>query len=191
MQLGISPEFLSPKRASTPGFDGVLWEKKTLNLFRGVIQCNVNAEGAAEVASYVRQLVVSEYQPGLVVPFAFGTILHFNSAAPAPGDMFEHIDGRARSRGTWQWTIVCDRSTKRAYGIHTWLHGYLTPVYRDLLTQLASHGYSCTSQDKPTDSLFVRIRKLNFRLAQVGSVLAIIGAVLSAMLIAGKAFKVW
>jgi hypothetical protein len=191
MNLRVSPELLEPMEAAFPQSDGMLWVKKGRNVFRGVIEIYLHDEGAAVAAGLVRDIVKREFKPGLIVPFAFGAILHFDGTSPNASEMANYIDTKARWRDTWQWVIVCDESRKAAYGIHTWVHGYLRPVYDDILRQLATRGYACTSQDKAVDKFFTRIWSLNAKLLKAKQVLLILAAVLSLGVIAGKLLGVW
>lgn len=191
MNLSIPTELLSPKQRRNPRLSEALWEKKTLNLFRGVIESRAMQMSAVEIGNHVRQIVKEEFNPGFFVPFAFGAIVHLDSTPPAISDIAKLIDTKARWRDTWQWVIVCDNNRKKAFGVHTWLHGYLRPVYEDLLAQLESAGYSCTSQDRAVDKLFVQLEKSTARLLKLRNALLVVGAMLGVILIIGKAFFGW
>jgi hypothetical protein len=191
MNFTIAPALLTPKQPQSPDFSGALWVKNGINIFRGVIDYRCGNGTPEEIADSVRDIVKREFSPGPIVPFAFGVVLQFTCDPPEPGKMSYFIDTKARLRDTWQWVIVCDHALKTAYGIHTWMHGYLTPVYENLLHQLEQAGYKCTSQDLPTDKVFIRIGQMNLRLAQIASVLAVIAGILSLAMVAGKLFRVF
>ncbi|HEU4342443.1 MAG TPA: hypothetical protein VFU31_12810 [Candidatus Binatia bacterium] len=188
MNLSIPAELLSPKQPCNPHLSDALWEKKTLNLFRGVIESRATQMSAVEIGNHVRRIVKEEFKPGFFLPFAFGAIVHLDSTPPAISDIAKLIDTKARWRDTWQWVIVCDNNRKKAFGVHTWLHGYLRPVYEDLLAQLESAGYNCTSQDRAVDNLFVQLEKSRARLLKLKNALLLVAVVIGVVLIIGKLF---
>jgi hypothetical protein len=191
MKLTIASELLVPKEPSTPGFRGSLWVKKGTNVFRAVIEYRCKNETPTALAGVVRDIVKREFKPGHFIPFAFGAILHFDGTAPGATDMARHIDTKARWRDTWQWMILCDHFEKKAVGIHTWIHGYLRPVYEDLLKQLEAQGYQCTSQDRAVDEVFTRMWTLNARLLQTKRALLLFLAALALPAFAGRLLAVW
>jgi len=189
--LTIALELLAPKAPSTPGFPGSLWVKSGTNVFRGVIEYRCLQGGPAEIAGAVRDIVTREFKPGYVVPFAFGTILHFDRASPREADMAPYIDTRARWRDTWQWMIVCDHARKSAFGIHTWMHGYLRPAYEDVLQQLEAQGFTCTSQDRAVDEVFTRMVTWRARLLQARRAVLLVLAALALLTIGVRLLGLW
>ena len=179
MTLHVAPELLAPAEPCDPSFRGRLWVKKGWNLFRGVVEARFHDERPEVVARLVREIVRREFKPGLIVPFAFGTVLRFDGAPPPASEMGRYVDTTARARDTWQWMIVCDEARKVAYGIHTWVPGYLRPVYDDVLKQLAAQGYACASQDKRVDEVFAR-------LWSVRRILILVATGLALVLVAGR-----
>jgi hypothetical protein len=171
MTLSIEPRLMLPKRPVSHG-DWKLWEKKNFNLHRGVIEMSIanSSRSINDIASEVRTGVKEEFRPGWLRGFAFGTILHLEEATPDFGDICNHVDTRNKLAGVWQWTIVVFDSEKVAIGIHTWLHGYLRPVYDSLLQQLQKDGYNTHSSDADIDPLFVTLRKIHKTCSVLGRI---------------------
>lgn len=184
--LTIALGLLAPKTPSTAGFPGSLWVKNGTNVFRGVIEYRCPPGEPAEIASAVRDIVTREFKPGYVVPFAFGAILHFDRGSPREADMAPYVDTRARWRDTWQWMIVCDHARKSAFGIHTWMHGYLRPAYEDVLQQLEAQGFTCTSRDRAVDEVVTRMVTWRARLLQARRAVLLVLVALAVLTIGSR-----
>jgi len=161
MQILVDRKILKPK-APVLEKDWRLWEKKSLNLHRGLIDWTIrDGHGSMdEIADRIRKGVVTEFKPGRFRGFGFGTILHLKVAPMDFVRICSHIDARNQTDGVWQWAIICFDEDRVAVGIHTWLHGYLRPVYELVLEELAVQGYECQSTDAEVDQLFVTLAKI-------------------------------
>jgi hypothetical protein len=161
MEILANRKLLKPK---TPVLekDWRLWEKKSLNIHRGVIDWAISSSYGSidEIADRIRQGVVTEFNPRRFRGFGFGTILHLKVAPRDFVKICDHIDTRNKRNGVWQWAIVCFDEDQVAIGIHTWLHGYLRPIYESALQELALRGYECQSSDAEIDQLFVTLAKI-------------------------------
>jgi hypothetical protein len=191
MTLSISPKFLEPISPKMQRRNISLWRKKTANIFRGVIEIPCPSMDAASISDEIRLLVKKEFEPDFFVPFAFGTVLHCQTGAPSIAEMAALIDTKSRSEGTWQWLIVTDHDSRRAYGVHTWMQGYLTPVYQQLLKQLEQENYQCSSMAREPDKLFTRFWSVNARLAKMRAVLLVISAALGLVMFISRLFWRW
>jgi len=58
-----------------------------------------------------------------------------------PDDLKVLVDVRENEKGTLQWVVLVASDARIALGVHTWIEGYLSPVYRDTLQALAKTGY--------------------------------------------------
>ena len=58
------------------------------------------------------------------------------------------IDVRDNRKGTLQWIIVVARSSSAALGVHTWIEGYLSPVYRGVVRSLEASGFDLATATK-------------------------------------------
>jgi hypothetical protein len=71
----------------------------------------------------------------------------------SPGDLKLLVDIRENNKGTLQWVILVASHAQTALGVHTWIEGYLSPVYRDILQALAAKGYQIASAKREKDGL--------------------------------------
>lgn len=161
METAIDPKLLKP-RPPTWETTWRLWQKSNLNIHRGVIEWSVDQEfeSVNELASRIRKGVKTEFRPGWLRGFGFGTILHFKSLSKDFAQICRHIDARNKKNGVWQWAIMQFDDDKVAIGVHTWLHGYLRPVYDSIMTRLEDDGYECKSTDAEIDPLIATLMKI-------------------------------
>lgn len=162
MSIEIDPKLLTAKE-SVDGEKWQTWEKKNFNIHRGVVEWYVDEgfQSIDEIALRIREEIKAQFRPGWFRGFGFGTILHFTEIPADFSNICAHIDTRNKKHGVWQWAVACFDEDKRAFGIHTWLHGYLRPVYDSVLSQLESRGYECESVDADVDKLFVVLGKIS------------------------------
>ncbi|MCC6511477.1 MAG: hypothetical protein IT423_20425 [Pirellulaceae bacterium] len=138
-----------------------LWEKKNLNIHRGLIGINSPpVKSIHDLARQVREGVRDEFRPNWFRGFGFGTIIRFQEVPSDFSEICQHIDTRNKKGGVWQWAVVCLEEDKVAIAIHTWLHGYLRPVYDSVLEQLAANGYQCHASDAEMDALIAKLQKI-------------------------------
>lgn len=160
MTFIIDPRLLKP---TTPQhrLDWTLWQKKNLNIHRGLIEFTAPPVNSIDdLASEVREGVREEFRPGWLRGFGFGTIIHFNEVPSDFTQICQHVDGRNKRHGVWQWIIACLDQDRVAVGIHTWLHGYLRPAYDSVLHQLDERGYDFHASDAEVDILFVQLQRI-------------------------------
>lgn len=153
-----------------------LWRRKTANIFRGVLEVECSGLNAEQSEVLVRDLVLGEFSPGFFVPFAFGAVLHYSQKAPSPEDLQGLIDDRAQAKGTWQWVIAVDEAAGRAFGVHTWTNGYLTPVYESLLKHYERVGLISSTRTKPPGKFFTRLWRIGAGLATARKYVILAGA---------------
>lgn len=138
-----------------------LWEKKNFNIHRGLIEFTApDALSIHDLANQVREGVREEFRPGWFRGFGFGAIIHFPKVPADFTEICQHVDTRNKLHGVWQWVVVCLDEEKVALGIHTWLHGYLRPVYDSVLEQLKKDGYNCESVDSEMDALIAKLQQI-------------------------------
>ena len=142
--------------------DWSTWEKKTFNIHRGLIGLNVpRINSIHDLAAQIRQGVREEFKPNWFRGFGFGTIIHFDEVPSDFAEICQHIDSRNKKGGVWQWAVVILTEDKIAIAIHTWLHGYLRPVYDSVLQQLEQNGFQCHASDAKMDVLIARLQKIH------------------------------
>ncbi|MDR2188188.1 MAG: hypothetical protein LBE62_09070 [Azonexus sp.] len=175
ISLPIPSELLAPVPLTGKSPALALWVRKTPNLFRGVLELDCSGKTVEAAAVAVRDTVTAEYSPGFIIPFAFGAVLHYDRASPNAADVAHLIDDRARSRATWQWIIVVNDSSKRVYGVHMWMRGYLTPVYETLIGHFENTGYLCQCITKEPGRFWLNYFKLNDVLGVIGAIVIVVG----------------
>jgi hypothetical protein len=157
----IDPQLLKPK-SSVFETEWHLWVKSNFNIHRGIVEWFVNEDFASidDLAARVRRGVKQEFQPGWFRGFGFGTVLHMRTLSPDFAQIGKHVDTRNRDNSVWQWAILRFDDDRVAIGVHTWLHGYLRPVYDSLLGDLEGSGYSCCSTDTNMDELLAALHRI-------------------------------
>jgi hypothetical protein len=178
MNIPVQSEFLDPARLTGKSSALALWVRRTPNVFRGVLELDCTSKTVEEAAIAVRDAVTAEYSPGLIIPFAFGAVLYYTDTSPNAADVEHLIDDRARSRATWQWIIIVNKSSKHAYGVHMWMRGYLTPVYEALINHFEYSGYVCHSATKAPSKFWNRLWGTMAAMFKVRRVALAVGAVL-------------
>jgi len=141
--------------------DWTTWEKKNFNIHRGLIEWDApRVDSIHTLAEQIRLGVREEFKPGWFRGFGFGTILHFREVPSDFAEICQHIDTRNNKNGVWQWAVVVLQEDKTAIAIHTWLNGYLRPVYDSLVTQLEQNGFQCHASDAEVDALIAQLKKI-------------------------------
>lgn len=143
---------LSP-RADIREPDWSFWEKRNLNLHRVVALCRYAPPTARELAARCRDTLGLHFRCAWWRGLGFGVVVELRDAAGFPDEYLPLVDGRANAQGTWQWVILVSRARRLAWGLHTWIEGYLSPVYRGLLNRLEEQGFAIESARKEKDGL--------------------------------------
>ncbi len=160
MAFSIDTRLLKPI-APQHRCDWMLWQKKNFNIHRGVVELTAERVNSIDdLAADVRQGVGREFRPGWLRGFGFGAIIHFEDVPSDFANVCRHVDTRNKRHGVWQWLIACLDEDRVAIGIHTWLHGYLRPVYDSVLQQLADGGYQCFATDAEMDPLIATLNRI-------------------------------
>lgn len=147
-------ENLLPKHKKRKDEDWTLWEHKTLNIHRAILHWEPAAElSYPAMSEAVRNKIDETYKISFWRGFAYGVIIDI-SYMPDKIDMIaESIDTRDNNKGTWQWVILICSETKSIIAIHTWVAGFLTPIYEAVLSSYASLGYKVGDFKKEKDKL--------------------------------------
>jgi hypothetical protein len=132
------------------GTEWQLWEHKTLNIHRGVLHWrSENREPVlSQMSQNIREQVESRFRIGWWRGFAFGVLIEAPAVPPDLSAIEDWIDVRANGKGTWQWIIYVCPKAGIAVGVHTWLEGYLSPVYQSLLASYQAQNYAVGSCKK-------------------------------------------
>ncbi len=132
-----------------------IWEHKTLNIHRGVLQWQVTAESPtlAELSASVRDQIAEAFHVSWWRGFGFGALIEIKSVPKDISTIGSTIDTRTNSKGTWQWTVLTFPETRLVVGTHTWMEGYLSSVYRGLIDHYKGLGFEVGSFAKGQDQL--------------------------------------
>ncbi len=132
-----------------------VWEHKTFNIHRGVLHWRPAAESPTfdRISRSIREQVAASYRISWWRGFAFGALVEA-PVVPEDVDAIESvIDVRVNAKGTWQWTILACPPARTVVGVHTWIEGYLSPVYRGLTDLYREQGYEVGTVRKEKDGL--------------------------------------
>jgi hypothetical protein len=131
-----------------------LWERKTLNIHRGVVflQASSASSTAEMLLSQVRDTVSAEFNLtwSWLRGFGFGAVVYSRSFPSDIEKILGFIDRYNSSRGVFQWLIHVTDDLPMGFGTHMWAEGYLSGTYRRLIALLQARGMDCPSfvQDK-------------------------------------------
>ena len=63
------------------------------------------------------------------------------------------VDAYENEKGTMQWVILLAGDPREVTGVHTWIEGYVSPVYRAVLQALKERGCQVSSVRKEKDGV--------------------------------------
>ena len=84
---------------------------------------------------------------------AYGVVASVGAVSLSPADLRLLVDVRENESGTLQWVILTSSDTRVALGVHTWIEGRLSPVYRNVLQALQEAKYAVRSAKREKDGL--------------------------------------
>jgi hypothetical protein len=58
-----------------------------------------------------------------------GVVADVGAIALSPDDLKALVDVRENEQGDLQWVVLVASDVRVALGVHTWVEGYLSPVY--------------------------------------------------------------
>jgi hypothetical protein len=115
------------------------WERRNLNIHRvvGLWSYRGSRLDAQSFAAAVRATLGKHFRRSWWRGLGFGIVVESDDVLLAPEDSRGLIDGRENSQGTWQWLVQLAPRRRAAVGVHNWIEGFLSPMYRGLLDELA------------------------------------------------------
>ena len=133
----------------------VFWELRTLNRHRvvGLLRRQALFPGLREVEAEIRDTVARHFKRAWWRGMAYGVVVEVPGLSLTAENIESLIDVRDNRRGTLQWVFLIARSTSAAIGVHTWIEGYLSPVYRSVLQKLEDGKFDVTTLTKEKDGL--------------------------------------
>lgn len=138
---------------SEPGW--VFWELRNLNIHRvvGLASEYRQFAGARDLEAEIRGVLARNFKRAWWRGIAYGVVAEVSGVSLLPDDLKMLIDIRENRKGTLQWVILVASHVQTALGVHTWVEGYLSPVYRGILQAMAGKGYQVASVKREKDGL--------------------------------------
>ena len=145
-------ESLLPKHIKQNDGDWTLWEHKTLNIHRAILHWSPASKVSyPAINEAVTNKIAEKYKVSWWRGFAYGVIIDVSSIPDQVEMIDASIDTKGNTNGTWQWVILICSETKSVIAIHTWMAGFLTPIYEAVLTRYSSMGYDVGNFKKDKD----------------------------------------
>jgi len=128
-----------------PGW--TFWELKNLNMHRvvGLRRAGISATDAASLDAALRAALARNFKRAWWRGIAYGVIIDVGTLTLTADDLKVLVDVYENNKGTMQWVILLAGDARHATGVHTWIEGFLSPVYRDVLQKLAENGCRISS----------------------------------------------
>jgi hypothetical protein len=130
------------------------WELRNLNMHRvvGLVQ-STRQYDVASLDVELRGTLARNFKRAWWRGIAYGVVAHVGNLTLTPDELTKLVDARENSRGTMQWVVLLSGETRTVTGVHTWIEGFLSPVYRSILQSLSQKGYTIASAMKDKDGL--------------------------------------
>ena len=131
------------------------WELRNLNIHRvvGLFDERRRFAHARDLEAEIRGVVSRRFKRSWWRGMAYGVVAVVGAVSLSPDDLKTLVDVRENQSGTLQWVILTSRDARVALGVHTWIEGRLSPVYRDILQALDEASYHITSTRRDKDGL--------------------------------------
>ena len=84
---------------------------------------------------------------------AYGAVVNIGTLTLTLDDLKILVDEYENTTGTMQWVILLAGDMPKVTGVHTWVEGFLSPVYRAVLQALSENGYEIQSVIKERNGL--------------------------------------
>jgi hypothetical protein len=131
------------------------WEIRTLNLHRvvGLLRADRPFANAHDLDAEIRGVLSRDFKRAWWRGIAYGVVVDVRTIALNPDDLKGLVDVRENAQGDLQWVVLVASDVRVALGVHSWIEGYLSPVYRNTLQALLRTGYRVTSVKREKDGL--------------------------------------
>ena len=131
------------------------WERRTLNIHRvvGLSRTDRRVTDARTLDAEVRAAFARNFRRAWWRGIAYGAVVNVGTLSLAPDDLKILVDEYENNKGTMQWVILLSGDASKATGVHTWVEGFLSPVYREVLQALSDSGYKIESVMKEKNGL--------------------------------------
>jgi hypothetical protein len=135
--------------------DWTFWELRTLNCHRVVGLAGEYRQfaDARDLEGEIRGVLTRNFKRAWWRGIAYGVVAEVSAISLCTDDLKLLVDIRENGKGTLQWVILVASHARTTLGAHTWVEGYLSPVYRDILQAQAGMGYQIASVKRDKDGL--------------------------------------
>lgn len=150
-----------PKASKQDEDAWTFWEHKTLNIHRAIIHSSNTDQTYPEISMSVRNKIDEKFKVSWWRGFGYGAIIDVPTLPNDNETIEDSIDTRDNKNGTWQWIILVCQEPKSIIAVHTWMAGFLTPIYEALISSYRAEGYEVGSFKKEKDKLMKFITKVS------------------------------
>nr|NJM04325.1 hypothetical protein [Desulfobacula sp.] len=151
-----------PKSKRQDEDDWTLWEHKTFNIHRAILYWpNKSDQTYPEMSDAIRNKIYEKFKVSWWRGFGYGAIIKVPTIPNGIDKIDDSIDIRDNQNGTWQWTILVCQESNSIIAVHTWMAGFLTPIYEALLNSYRTEGYEVGNFKKEKDKLMKFLTKLS------------------------------
>jgi hypothetical protein len=135
--------------------DWMFWELRTLNMHRvvGLAREGRQFTDVHDLEDEIRGVLTRNFKRAWWRGIAYGVVVEVSAISLRTEDLKRLVDIRENEKGTLQWVILVGSNPGTAVGVHTWIEGYLSPVYRSILQALSAKGYRIASIEREKDGL--------------------------------------
>lgn len=136
-----------------PGW--TFWEHRNINIHRvvGFLRAAREYPDARALDAELRGAMARHFKRAWWRGIAYGVVANVGALAPSPEDLKILGDAYENAKGTMQWVILIGPDARTATGVHTWVEGFLSPVYRSVLQSLSGKGCQVASVMKEKDGV--------------------------------------
>jgi hypothetical protein len=136
-----------------PGW--TFWECRTLNLHRvvGLLRTAQNYDDVHALDAVLRGALMRNFTRAWWRGIAYGVVASVGTVRLAAEDLTVLVDAYENRKGTMQWVVLLSDDVHMATGVHTWIEGFLSPVYRSIVGDLSAHGWQVSSIMKQKDGV--------------------------------------
>jgi hypothetical protein len=142
-------------RTNLPEPSWTFWERRTLNMHRvvGLSPADHRFMDAHSLDTELRATFARNFKRAWWRGIAYGAVVNVGALTLTPNDLKILVDEYENEKGTMQWVILLTGDAPKATGVHTWIEGFLSPVYRAVLQALSGSGYQIESVMKGKNGL--------------------------------------
>jgi len=136
-----------------PGWE--FWELRNLNMHRvvGLLERPRPLEDPRELETEIRSAILRNFKRSWWRGLAYGVVVEPAHVSWSADDLKGLVDIYENRKGVLQWIILAESGESHAIGVHSWVEGYLSPVYRAILDALTAAGWRVSRAIRGKDGL--------------------------------------